>query len=259
MVRASATSANAAPPLPAAQWHKSDNAEERRSCHSARLGGPCDCNDWDPADPTARPFCSVITGSTDLELPFNDGGADRLVAIRFRNVYVPRGATIESATIAFSADEIHTPPGQAPPQTLGASSNVADDCDPSLGVVQGGRHCSTTPVRVEIYAEAEDNSEEFLDEDNALSRRPTGNARVVWPIEPWTQLHQIYETVDFANVVREVTSRRGWTAGNSIVIMFRHSSGRGTRWAEAYLGGTPALEIGWSGRTMHLYSSGQDR
>lgn len=248
-------------PAARSQWHKSDNAEERRSCYSRRLGGACDCNDWDPDDPEAVPFCSVITGSTDLELPFNDNGADRIVAIRFRNVYVPRGATIESAKIAFSADEIHTPPGQTEPQVVApnGSPSVQDDCDPHLGVVQGGRHCSTTPVTVEIYAEAEDNSEEFLDEDQGLSHRPSGRQRVRWGIEPWTQLHQIYETDDFSSVVREVTSRRGWTAGNSIVIMFRHGNGRGTRWAEAYLGGTPALEIGWSGPTMHLFSSGQDR
>ena len=36
-------------------------------------------------------------------------------------------------------------------------------------------------------------------------------------------------------------------AGNSIVIMFRHQFGRGTRWAEAYLGGTPALDAEFSG------------
>lgn len=203
--------------------------------------------------------CSVLTGSSDLELPFNDNGADRIVAIRFRNVFIPRGATIESAKIAFAVDEVHTPPGQVEQQTIpGEHSGVADDCDPSLGVVRRGRHCSTTPITVSIYAESEDNPEEFLEEDNNLSRRPTGNSAVNWSIEPWTQLHQVHETADFSRVIREVVNRRGWTAGNSIVIMFRHQFGRGTRWAEAYLGGTPALEIGWTGRTMHLYSSGQD-
>lgn len=210
----------------------------------------------------SNPFYIVLADSHAVDrgsFRFNDNGADRLVAIRFRNVYVPRGATIESAKIAFSVDEVHTPPGQLEQQTIpGDHAGVADDCDPSLGVVRRGRHCSTTPVTVQIYAESEDNPQEFLEEDNNLSRRPSGSVRVNWPIEPWTQLHQAHETVDFSRVIREVTSRRGWSAGNSIVIMFRHSSGRGTRWAEAYLGGTPALEIGWTGRTMHLYSSGQD-
>jgi hypothetical protein len=243
------------PCAPILQWHKSDNAEERRACST------CDCNSFDAADPEAPVHCSVLTGSSDLEIPYNGNGADRIVAIRFRNVYIPRGATIESAKIAFSVDEVHTPPGQIEPQTIAGAaggSNVMDDCDPRLGVVRSGRHCSTNPVTVTIYAESEDNPEEFLEEDNNLSRRPSSGNQVQWAIEPWTQLHQIHETVDFSRIIREVVTRRGWTAGNSIVIMFRHSFGRGSRWAEAYLGGTPALEIGWTGPTMHLYSSGQD-
>ena len=199
----------------------------------------------------------MLTGSTDLELPFNDQGADRIVALRFRNVFIPRGAQIDSAKIAFSVDEVHAPPGTDVTQ-VGNFNNADADCDPSLGTLRRGTHCSTSPVRVAIYAQSADNPEEFLEEDNNLAIRPTTTNRVVWNIEPWTQVHQQHETVDFSRVIREVTNRRGWNAGNSIVIMFRHQSGRGTRWAEAYLGGTPALEIGWSGRTMHLHSSGQD-
>ena len=199
----------------------------------------------------------MLTGSSDLELPFNDQGADRIVALRFRNVFIPRGAQIDSAKIAFSVDEVHAPPGTDVTQ-VGNFDNADADCDPSLGTLRRGTHCSTSPVRVAIYAQSADNPEEFLEEDNNLAIRPTTTNRVVWNIEPWTQVHQQHETVDFSRVIREVTNRRGWNAGNSIVIMFRHQSGRGTRWAEAYLGGTPALEIGWSGRTMHLHSSGQD-
>ena len=85
---------------------------------------------------------------------------------------IPRGATIESARLTFSVDEVHTPAGQLPTQANGyEGSSAADDCDPTLAVGQSGTHCSTQPVVVDIVAHSSDNAEEFVEEDNNLSKR----------------------------------------------------------------------------------------
>ena len=105
--------------------------------------------------------------------------------LRFRNVTIPQGATIESAVLKIYAHE--------------------DEAD---------------EARITIFAEAVDNSPAFV-ESELLNDRARTNASLAWTInEPWT-IWQPYSTPDFKNVVQEVINRSGWVSGNALTIYLR--------------------------------------
>lgn len=105
--------------------------------------------------------------------------------LRFQNVTIPQGASIESAVLNIYAHE--------------------DEAD---------------EARVTIFAEATDNSPAFV-ETELITGRTWTTASFPWTItEPWT-MWQPYSSPDFKNVIQEVVNRTGWTSGNSMTIFLR--------------------------------------
>ncbi|MDX1943418.1 MAG: esterase-like activity of phytase family protein [Saprospiraceae bacterium] len=160
---------------------------------------------------------SMDSGSSDLELGSEerDGSVPQLVGVRFRNVTIPKGATILDARIIFQVD---------------ATSKNAD------------------PSVISIKAQAADNPDAFATTAFNISPRPTSADSVVWniPAGSWNVVGAAgadQTTPNIANLVQTLVNRSGWTPGNAMAFILR---GTGTREAESYDGlpaGAPKLVI----------------
>ena len=105
--------------------------------------------------------------------------------LRFQNVTIPKGATIDAAYFEFVSHEAKT----------------ADDV-----------------AIITIYGEANDNPQTYT-LDALISDRPKTSEKVVWTVnEPW-DLWGTYQSADISNIVQELVDRSGWQSGNAMAFM----------------------------------------
>jgi hypothetical protein len=154
----------------------------------------------DDAEERISPDASISLASGDLELT-EDGSKLQILGVRFRDVELPRDATIVGARIQFTADE-----------TDSAATSLT------------------------IEGEASDDAPAFANlEENVTSRPRTGHA-LAWDPPPWASIGDSgpdQRTPELTALVQEIVARPGWSAGNAIVFVI---SGSGQRTAEAYDG-----------------------
>ena len=106
--------------------------------------------------------------------------------LRFRNISIPQGATIDSAFIIMHSHEAKT----------------AEDV-----------------ARITIVCEATDDAQTFT-EDALIDARPQTDASLLWVVdEPWG-LWTPHSTPDLKDLVQEIVDRDGWQAGNSIAFIY---------------------------------------
>ncbi len=106
--------------------------------------------------------------------------------IRFRNVTIPKAATIVEATLTFTASVTR----------------------------------AATPVNTRIGAEQADNPADFSGEDfaSAYARLNNHGTQVDWDgLGPWTQDVE-YTSGDIKTVIQEIVDRAGWSSGNALVL-----------------------------------------
>lgn len=112
--------------------------------------------------------------------------------LRFTNISIPQGATIESAYLVMNAHE----------------GKDAEDV-----------------ARMTIQAEAADSAftfdEENFNNDYLLTDRPKTNASVMWEVDEAWDIWGFYESVDFSEVIQEVVDREGWKQGNAIALFLQ--------------------------------------
>ena len=153
----------------------------------------------------------VQYNSSDLEMVSDFEGGDQTIGIRFASLDIPPGATIVDAYVQFQVDEP-----------------------------------TSTTTNLSIRAEAADNAPGFTTAPNSISSRPMTSASTAWSPSPWTVVGEVgpdQRTPPLNSVVQEVTSRGGWTANNSLVLII---TGTGERVAESYDGdplGAPLLHV----------------
>ena len=150
--------------------------------------------------------------SSDLELGEEGSGDIQIVGLRFLNIDIPPGATIEAAHIQFKVD----------------NDNTGD-------------------TNLRIFGAPEPDAGPICSEPFCLSTRGETAASVAWlNVPPWTEIGLIgpdQRTPNFAVVVQEIIDLPGWAAGNAMLIMI---DGSGERTAESFNGdapGAPLLEI----------------
>jgi hypothetical protein len=151
-----------------------------------------------------------LTGS-DLEL-VNDGTrGNQTVGIRFTGVAVPPGATIASAAIRFTADEV----------TTGAVTNT-------------------------IVGQDVNNAGTFVKSSLNISSRVRTTASVTWDAPAWSTVGAsgpAQTTSDLSPVVQEIVDRGGWAQGNAMAFIF---TGTGKRTARAFEAGqAPVLDLAY--------------
>ena len=133
--------------------------------------------------------------SSDLEL--TEENSLQTVGIRFPELDIPQGATIQSAEIIFTVDE-------------------ATDEATSL----------------EFAAEASDDAASFSSTDFDISDRSQTDASVEWTdIAPWTTVNAEHTTPDLSDIIQEVIDRSDWQRGNALAVLI---SGSGSRVAVSF-------------------------
>ena len=143
----------------------------------------------------------VYLGSSDLELVTDTGlgYSSQIIGLRFVDITIPAGATIEQAYLEFMTDEV-----------------------------------STSPTSLNLQAEASDNAPAFTFSQNNVSSRTRTSEAVTWSdIAPWNQIDQIHQSADISPVVQAIVDRSGWQSGNALALII---TGSGTRTARSYNG-----------------------
>ncbi len=106
--------------------------------------------------------------------------------MRFRNIDIPRNATIDSAFIVVFSHE----------------GKTAEDV-----------------ARITIYGDASDNSPTFT-EDSLITDRDSTEATMLWEVAEEWEIYQPYQTVDLGPIVQELVNRDGWQPGNAMSFIF---------------------------------------
>jgi hypothetical protein len=136
---------------------------------------------------------SIDLGSTDLELTMES--SEQIIGIRFANIQIPQGATINNAFIQFAVDET-----------------------------------DNAPTDLVFHGELVPNSTTFTPENFNISSRPLTNASVNWDMVPvWDVVNAAgpdQQTPDLSLIVSEIVSQDNWSIGNALSIII---SGTGKR------------------------------
>ena len=106
--------------------------------------------------------------------------------MRFRNIFIPKGAIIDSAFIIVHSHEAKT------------AEDVAN---------------------LTIYGDASDDAQTFT-EDQLITARPSTEATISWIVNEEWGLWTPHSTPDLSTIVQEIVDRDGWVAGNSIAFVF---------------------------------------
>jgi hypothetical protein len=124
----------------------------------------------------------------DLDAGWEGAPEDQNIAIvglRFRQVFIPKGAVIDSAFIQVWSHE----------------GKSEDDL-----------------ARITISAEASDNAETYT-ESALISARPRTTAKLLWEVTDEWDLWEKRQTPDLKDLVQEVVNRGGWATGNAIAFI----------------------------------------
>jgi hypothetical protein len=152
-------------------------------------------------------------GSGDLEMTI-DNLTQQIVGLRFRDVPIPAGATIESAFLQFEADEA--------------------DSGPAALLVEG---------------EAADDAAPFQELPDDLGARARTVAAIPWSPPDWLargDAGPAQRSPDLSPLLQEIVDRPGWVPGGALAILI---SGTGVRIAESVEGspaGAPLLSVDWA-------------
>ena len=155
------------------------------------------------------------TNSIDLDLG-RDGDNRILVGLRFQNVTIPKGSTINSAVIEFvagSTAETYTRPQNASIKLDIKGQKIAKSPDP--------------------LTFATNNSNIYSRWNNF-----TTAAGVTWQVgssSPWSD-NQKYQTNEIKTIVQEIIDLNDWTSGNAMVIMLRRNDTDNKRMVYSYDG-----------------------
>jgi len=142
---------------------------------------------------------AVWVSSSDLEMVTEN--AAQLVGIRFKDIAIPRGVSIERAYVQFTVDE------------TGSQSTT-----------------------LTIHGEDTDDASAFSTQPGDITARPRTAASVDWHVPAWTAKGLAgtdQQTPNLAAVIQEIVDRPGWTPGNELALLI---SGSGKRVAVSYDG-----------------------
>jgi hypothetical protein len=110
-----------------------------------------------------------------------------ICGMRFRNVAIPKGATIDSAYLILHAHE-----GKS-------TEDVAN---------------------ITIVGEDADNAATY-DFQSLISARTETTAKVNWVVNTEWEIWQVYRTPDLKTIIQEIIVRQGWQTGNPVNIILK--------------------------------------
>lgn len=159
--------------------------------------------------------------SSDIDLTESSG--QQSVGIRFNNINVDQGVTIDNAYIQFTASG----------NDSGAVTLLATGVDTDNATGWSGSYAV----------------------DNAVSGSNGTTAVTTWSPNAWSSGNSgVNQQLPVTSIVQEILSRGGWSKGNSMAFAIQYGSGGGKR--EADKNPAPELVIEWS-ETATVTTGGQ--
>jgi len=110
-----------------------------------------------------------------------------ITGLRFQNVALPKGATIDSAFLVLTAHE--------------------------------GKNSEDVAI-ITIAGEASDSPEPY-NLESLITDRPETSAKVVWTVSEEWELWGSYKSVNLSAIITELVNRSGWSYGNSLALMLK--------------------------------------
>jgi hypothetical protein len=143
---------------------------------------------------------SMLLNSNDIELVYDTySTGNQIVGLRFNGVSIPKGATVTSAFIQFTADK-----------------------------------ANLWTCRLTIKGEKTGNAQSFSSTLKNVSNRAKTTASVSWNPSAWLKINEsgaAQKTPDLKGVVQEIIDLSGWNSMNSMDFII---TGSGTRTAASY-------------------------
>jgi len=131
---------------------------------------------------------NIYTGENQLDLvvyPFS-GDIPQKVGLRFTNITIPNGSTINNAYLEFQANQDNA--GQ---------------------------------TDITIVGENSSNPISYSASTNDITSRTETTASVNWLSIPTWLSGQIYQTVDITTIIQELVSAGAWQSGNAMALMLK--------------------------------------
>lgn len=154
--------------------------------------------------------------SSNIEMSENGTAGHQSIGLRFNNIGIDQGTTIDSAYIQFTA--------------------AANDSD-AVDLIATGVDTDNASGWTGNYAV-----------DNSVAGAGGTTATVAWSPGPWTSGNSgVSQRIAITSIVQELLSRGGWTNGNSMAFVIQHVSGSGRRVAQKT--SAPELIIDWTETT----------
>ena len=142
------------------------------------------------ADDAEQADVDVDTIDNDLDIGFDtESGKEQVVGLRFRDIDIPKGATILDAKITFTSKGVS--PGNA--------------IFTIKGINQG-------------------NVAQFSNTANDITSRPTTYAHTVWNSDEWNTGATAFESDDITPIIQEIINRYDWSSGNTMGFVIGCSS-----------------------------------
>lgn len=126
----------------------------------------------------------------DLDAGWEGAPEDQNVlttGLRFRQIFIPRGAKIDSAYLILFSHE----------------GKSAEDI-----------------ARITIVGEATDDSQTFTEDALITARTPT-SASLLWEVAEEWEIWQPYRTPDLKALIQEIIDRQGWVSGNALSLLLK--------------------------------------
>jgi hypothetical protein len=141
-------------------------------------------------------------GSSDLELPNEALTNAQWIGMRFQNITVPQGSSVENAYIQFTADNTNSE---------------------ATNITIYGQDIGTAPA--------------FQNAQYDVSSRDRTSTTVNWTPNPWNTPGERgvdQRTSDISSIIEAIVGRGDWVSGNDLVIIMDGTTGE--REAESYEG-----------------------
>lgn len=173
----------------------------------------CDCDEGPrtgnitvvaSSDDAEQTGASMALNGLDLDM------GSTIVGVRFNAVSIPRGATIQSASVQFTADE-----------------------------------STTVATNLQIVAELSPNAPTFTTAGNDLSGRPRTVLQVPWTVNGWVagNAGPNQKTPELKGLIQELVNQQGWSAGSAVVLRIAGTGQRAARSFDVNPAQAPKLQV----------------
>ena len=178
-------------------------------------------------DANRRGYSSFEAGyATELEVTYSTAAmTGNIVGLRFDDLNIPRGATINHAALEFTSEAY-------------------------------GNH----PTLLTIVGQDTDDAAPFTATANDLSNRMASvaartAASATWDVERWVNADLRMRSSDISSVVQEIVDRSGWCGGNAMALFVEGGGDRVARSREQGPWDAPTLRVNYSPASVDFNST----